>query len=130
HEGARYIWDLIGSVPLMNLAAVTDSLAAIASAPNECPRGHSSSRIARGLCLGCLLESGTESEESNDSEDFDAALAAVAVTDTHWRLGNYEVLEEIGRGGMGVIYRARQRHSGRIVAVKRVLSYQAESATQ
>src|SRR5262249_1697015 len=30
-------------------------------------------------------------------------------------------------GGMGVIYRARQRHSRRIVAVTRVLSYRADS---
>jgi serine/threonine-protein kinase len=54
-------------------------------------------------------------------------MAEVDVPDTHWHLGNYEILDEIGRGGMGVIYRARQRHSHRIVAVKRVLSYQADS---
>src|SRR4029077_18423166 len=44
-----------------------------------------------------------------------------------WLLGNYQILEEIGRGGMGVIYRARQRHSRRIVAIKRILSYHADS---
>src|SRR5947199_9522579 len=37
------------------------------------------------------------------------------------------MLEEIGRGGMRVIYRARQRHSRRIVAVKRMVSYHADS---
>src|SRR5262245_6707240 len=94
--------------------------------PIPCAKCGSTLRVGRGLCLNCLLVQGLE-PDSSSNEGLEDVLGEIHVPDAEWRLGNYQILEEIGHGAMGVIYRARQRHSRRTVALKRILAREADS---
>lgn len=90
------------------------------SIPSVCGKcgGQIGSDSPNGMCPKCLFDMAKSPQQQQTLDRHEQNLAPPKPKDIDALFPELEILDLIGQGGMGFVYKARQKNLGRIVAVK------------